>query len=67
MNESFRLLEGLDLERMTAEEAVREIRRIVEKTRPDMAAGYYVERMAAIGELARVAAGGLGDNEGGSG
>lgn len=51
-----RLLEGLKLEKLTAEQAIREIQRIADGTMKDMSAGYYVARMGAIGELATVAA-----------
>lgn len=56
MNESFRLLEGLDLDKLTTEQAIQEIQRIAGKTMNDMAPGYYLERMAAIEQLARAAA-----------
>lgn len=64
MNESFRLLEGLDLERLTAEQAIQEVERIAEKTLPDMAAVYYLERMEAIAVLARRAALRIGERKG---
>lgn len=55
MSESFRLLEGLDLEKLSAKQAIQEIRRIADNTLPDMTAVYYVGRMEAVAALAHVA------------
>ena len=60
MNEALRLLEGLALERLSTEEALREIRRIAGKTLPNMSPGYYTERIEAISTLAELAAERLG-------
>lgn len=56
MSEMFRLLEGLELEKLSAGRAIQEIQRIADKTLSDMASVYYVERLEAIAELARIAA-----------
>lgn len=65
MNESFRLLESLDLDRLTTEQAIREIQRIADRTMNDMAPVYYVERMEAIAQLARLAAAKVNEAGGG--
>lgn len=55
MNDAQRLLEGLALERLSPEEALREIKRIASKTLRNMSPGYYVTRMEAICTLAEIA------------
>ena len=55
MNESQRLLEGLALERLSPEEALREIKRIASRTLRHMSSGYYVARMEAIRTLIELA------------
>lgn len=51
------LLEDLDLDRLSAAEALREIQRIADATVKEMSPGYYVARLAAISQLATIAAG----------
>ena len=65
MNEALRLLEGWALERLSTEEALREIRRIAGKTLPNMSPGYYTERLRAIATLAEIAAERLGTQKAG--
>lgn len=56
MFEPEKLLADLDLERMTAEQAIYEIHRIAKTTLPDMSSRYYEQRLGAIDTLARLAA-----------
>lgn len=56
MGEAFRLLEGLDLDRLSAQQAIGETRRISDGTLKDMSADYCLERLEAISQLARIAA-----------
>ena len=55
MFESEKLLEGLDLERMTADQAIYAIQRLAETAYPDMSSRYYEQRLGAIRILAGIA------------
>ena len=48
-------LASLDLDRMTANEAIREIHRMTERIYPDMSAAYYAELLSVIRILAGIA------------
>lgn len=51
-----RLLEGLDLDRLSAEQAIQEIQRIADSTLRNMHSSYYIERLEAISTLAGIVA-----------
>lgn len=56
MYEPEKLLENLDLERLSAEQAIQEIQKLSDNVLPDMSPGYYQKRLGAISILAQVAA-----------